>query len=142
MSEVRQEGDMKFLYKLKVNDAALLRRNINARPTAYIKKLMEDEKKAEANNFQSQLAETNKTEGNKKVALFQTEFAEEAKDSIKPIDDAAIAATRVDYLKNSKQFDYKLKFGSDYVVSGFNNSVLVNRFQPYAGGAGPIYLSN
>ncbi len=142
VSEVRQEGDMKFLYKLRVNDAALLRRNINARPTAYIKKLMEDEKKAEANHFQSQLTDLNKTEGNKKVALFQTEFAEEAKDSIKPIDDAAIAATRVDYLKNSKQFDYKLKFGSDYVVSGFNNSVLVNRFQPYAGGAGPIYLSN
>lgn len=71
------------------------------------------------------------SDDNKKVSLFQTEFAEEAaNNTIKAIDDEAIASSRVDYLKNAKQYDYKLKFGSDYVVSGFNNSVLVNRFQP------------
>ena len=45
VTEVRQEGDLKFLYKLKINDAVLVKRNVNARPTDYIKKLMEDERK-------------------------------------------------------------------------------------------------
>jgi hypothetical protein len=45
-------------------------------------------------------------------------------------------------LDNAKIYDYRKKYSSDYVVAGFNNQVLVNRFQPYAGGAGPIYLSN
>ncbi|MEY3433377.1 MAG: hypothetical protein RL131_1313, partial [Bacteroidota bacterium] len=45
-------------------------------------------------------------------------------------------------LKKAKMFDYRLKFSSDYLVSGFNNSVLVNRYQPYGGGTGPIYLAN
>ena len=142
VSEVRQEGDMKFLYKLKVNDVALMRRNVNARPTSYIKKLMEDEKKQQQQAFQYQQIQKQKQEAPKKVSLFQTEFADELKDSTKPILDEISNPTRIDYLKNAKQFDYKLKFGSDYVVSGFNNSVLVNRFQPFGGGAGPIYLSN
>lgn len=34
------------------------------------------------------------------------------------------------------------KFFNDYLVSGFNNNVLVTRFQPYQGGNGPIQLSN
>ena len=42
----------------------------------------------------------------------------------------------------AKIYDYRYRFSSEYMVSGFNNSVLVNRYQPYAGGAGPIYLSN
>jgi hypothetical protein len=142
VSEVRQEGDMKFLYKLKVNDVALMRRNVNARPTAYIKKLMEDERKLQNQAIQIQQTLNQPSVEKKKISLFQTEFAEESKDSLKPLLDEAATPSRIDYLKNAKQFDYKLKFGSDYVVSGFNNSVLVNRFQPFGGGSGPIYLSN
>ena len=37
VSEVRQEGDLKFLYKLKVDESALKKRNINPRPTEYRK---------------------------------------------------------------------------------------------------------
>ena len=37
VSEVRQEGDLKFLYKLKVDDAALKKRNINPKLTEYRK---------------------------------------------------------------------------------------------------------
>ncbi|MEY3433620.1 MAG: hypothetical protein RL131_1556, partial [Bacteroidota bacterium] len=33
VSEVRQEGELKFLYKLRINDAVLTKRNVNARPT-------------------------------------------------------------------------------------------------------------
>ena len=46
-------------------------------------------------------------------------------------------------LKNAKVYEYRPpKFFNDYLVSGFNNNVLVSRFQPYQGGNGPINLSN
>ena len=38
VSEVRQEGDLKFLYKLKVDESALNKRNINPRLTDFRKK--------------------------------------------------------------------------------------------------------
>ena len=39
---MRQEGDLKFLYKLKVDDAALQKRNINARMTDFRKKTVQE----------------------------------------------------------------------------------------------------
>jgi hypothetical protein len=47
-------------------------------------------------------------------------------------------------LKKAKLYEYRPpKYFTDYVVAGFNNTVFtVNKFQPYGGGAGPIYLSN
>ncbi|MFX5587198.1 hypothetical protein ABTE16_20875, partial [Acinetobacter baumannii] len=47
VSETRREGDYKYLYKLKVNEEALTKRNVNARPTEYMKKLISDNKIAE-----------------------------------------------------------------------------------------------
>jgi hypothetical protein len=38
VSEVRREGDFKFVYKLKVDEVALAKRNVSARPTEYIRK--------------------------------------------------------------------------------------------------------
>jgi hypothetical protein len=40
LSEVTQQGDQKNLYKLKIDEFALNKRNITAQPTAYGKKLM------------------------------------------------------------------------------------------------------
>jgi len=75
---------------------------------------------------------------------FQSEFDTEAKDSTgRAISEVQpTIPTKESALKNAKIFDYRRRFASEYIVSGFNNSVLVNRFQPYAGGSGPIYLSN
>ena len=142
VSEVRQEGDLKFLYKLKINEAVLLKRNINVKPTAYIKELMEEErkKKTKATVYQQELLPT--TQGEKKSVLFQTEFDHENKESTPVLKTEELISEKEDVIKKAKLYDYKLKFGSDYIVSGFNNSVLVNRYQPYGGGAGPIYLSN
>jgi hypothetical protein len=47
VSEVRREGDFKFLYKLKVDEQALAKRNVNARPTEYIRKLTAEKKALE-----------------------------------------------------------------------------------------------
>jgi hypothetical protein len=35
-----------------------------------------------------------------------------------------------------------MKFSSDYILAGFSNNILINRYQPYAGGSGPIQLNN
>jgi hypothetical protein len=142
VTEVRQEGDLKFLYKLKINDAVLLKRNVNARPTDYIKKLMEDERKRKTGLMMYQKEEKEEAKTEKKNKLFQTEFDQDLKDTAALVAEEIMVPQKEDVLKKAKMFDYKLKFASDYLVSGFNNSVMVNRFQPYGGGTGPIYLSN
>ncbi len=142
VSEVRQEGDMKFLYKLKINESALMRRNITARPTEYIKKLTEEQRRLNTQAIQLAQKKPEKPKEEKKNILFQTEFEADTKDTAAKLEEQETVIKRMDALKNAKQFDYTLKFASDYVVSGFNNSVLVNRYQPYGGGYGPIFLSN
>ena len=42
-SEIRQEGNLKFLYKLKVDESALRKRNVNPKPTEYRKRTMAEE---------------------------------------------------------------------------------------------------
>jgi hypothetical protein len=146
VSEVRREGELKFLYKLRIDENALKRRNVSAKPTQYIKKLQEQERAAKG-----QATFYDKEKGKQQIAaagdttqkskdIFQTEFEH---------DSTAVVTLQElqEYkkpspLENAKIYDYRRKFSSEYVVTGFNNQVLVNRFQPYAHGAGPIYLSN
>lgn len=144
VSEVRQEGNLKFLYKLRINEAVLTKRNVNARPTVYIKQLMDEERRKNTQIIRFLPEETTPAEGEKKTQLFQTEFDNEIKaDSARATTaDEQEISQDVSVLKKAKLFDYRLKFSSDYILSGFNNSVLVNRFQPYGGGTGPIFLSN
>jgi len=146
VSEVRREGDLKFLYKLRIDETALKRRNVNARPTEYIKKLQEQERREKG---QAMIYDAGKPNAKLPAAIdtsardiFQTEFGDETRDN-----SAAALMPSQEYrretpLDNARIYDYRKKFSSDYVVTGFNNQVLVNRYQPYAGGAGPIYLSN
>jgi len=144
VSEVRREGDLKFLYKLKINDDVLKRRNINARPTQYVKKLMEEDRKKHSGLTLFQKTE-NKDSASKSNDLFQTEFDNQSKDSasaINAVPEALFQQKEESVLQTAHLYDYKLKFSSDYIVAGFDNSVLVNRYQPYAYGSGPIYLSN
>ncbi len=143
VSEVRQEGDLKFLYKLRINEDALKRRNVNARPTDYVKELMAEERRAKADPIFYEKDGKEKTDTSAGKDLFQTEFDTDPSKVIgEIIADAKENEAKEPMLKSAKLFDYRLRFSSDYVVSGFNNSVLATRFQPYAGGAGPIYLSN
>ncbi|MFM8711064.1 MAG: hypothetical protein ACKOC7_07280, partial [Sphingomonadales bacterium] len=45
VSEVVRLGDAKLLYRLKVDENTLRRRNVTARPSEYVRKLIEEEKK-------------------------------------------------------------------------------------------------
>lgn len=144
VSEVRQEGDYKFLYKLKVDSIALRKRNVNARPTDYVRRMITDEKLATGNEV-----EVDEEEQPEDKNLFQNEFDESndssAVDSITAMfTQEPEIPTRTDYLGRSKLYDYKLKFEADYVLAGFSNNILVNRYQPFGGYAqqGPIYLNN
>lgn len=143
VSEVRREGDFKFVYKLKVDEQALARRNVNARNTEYVKKVLDDKKIAEGKAIQYN---NNKpaNDTSKKAVLFQNEFADELPDTSASSTVKKTTATqqRLSSLSKSKLYDYRLKFSSDYILGGFTNNVLINRYQPYAGGSGPIQLNN
>jgi hypothetical protein len=142
VTEVRREGDYKFLYKLKVDEVALKKRNVSARPTEFMKKQMADKKASEGKAIVY-----NKKAGvdtvKKAKDFFQNEFADEKPDTtaISPKMPTGLPA-KTSVLAQSKLFDYRLKFSSDYVLTGITNSILVNRYQPYAGGQGPIQLNN
>jgi hypothetical protein len=143
VSEVTRQSDEKILYKLKIDENTLRRRNVSAPPTSYMKRLIEADRIARgAATIYQQVDSTNKQED-----IFQNEFSNEKKDST--ITDSTQKFSDVfenaepSILSTAKLFEYKPpKFATDYLVSGFNNSVLVNRFQQYQGGAGPITLSS
>ncbi|MES1215014.1 MAG: hypothetical protein ABUT20_05825 [Bacteroidota bacterium] len=145
VSEVVKQGDYKFLYRLRVDENTLKRRNISAAPTEYVKKLLEEDRKAlgKATQFQQAKKDSN---AKKQEDFFQNEFQNEKADSgsqVGKVFSAEEIPKEETILKKAKLYEYRpIKFSSDYAVTGFNNNVLVSRFQPYQGGNGPVNLSN
>ncbi len=140
VSEVRREGDLKMLYKLRVNDDALKRRNVNIRPTEYMKKVIDQERisKGAATIYQPIPQDTAKTDAD----IFQSEFEDEQPASGRVVQEAQVTREQPTILSQAKLYDYRLMFSTQYSVTGFNNSVLMTRWQPYAGGSGPVYMTN
>ncbi len=138
VSEVRQEGDLKFLYKLKVDDAALKKRNINPKQTEYRKQTAISGALAagQATKYAAPAADTAKAKND----FFESEFGNEKKDSITVRSDRIVQPKEEPVLKNAKLFDYKLKFQAQSFTAGFNNDVLINRYQPFTGSL-PIQLN-
>ena len=144
VSEVTRQSDQKTLYKLKIDENTLRRRNITVPPTSYMKAIVMADKieMKSADKLDSPLPtqDTVVIEAN----AFQTEFETEKKavgKSAKTSDTEGGEYNAV--LKKAKLFVYKpMKFGADYGGLSFNNSVLYNRYQPYTGGQGPINLSS
>jgi hypothetical protein len=142
VSEVVKLGDVKLLYRLRVDENALRRRNVTARPTEYVKQLIDEERRTRNRQAAQDAADPNAP---KQDDFFQTEFAKEEKDSTQAgiVVDAATEPAEPTILGKAKLYEYRPpKYFTDYVVTGFNNSVFsVNKFQTFTGG-GPIYLSN
>ena len=139
VSETRRDGDYKMLYKIKVNEDALNKRNVNLKPTEYMKRVLDEEKIAAgtATNYKKKGKDT---AANKTIMIFQSDFADEAKtEAPKEVVKQTSAQTLLD---KTKLFNYKRKFSVDNVMSGFSNSVLVSRFQPYTGAYAPIVPDN
>ncbi len=142
VSEVARQGDLKFLYRLRVDENVLRRRNVTAKPTEYRKKIAEQEK-IKANELGLD-REPVKDTAQKPADFFQSEFSNERRDSAAAgrIYNAESAAESP--LKKTKLYEYRPpKFFNDYVVAGLNNTVFgIAKYQPYAGGAGPVRPSN
>jgi hypothetical protein len=130
VSEVRREGDLKFLYKLQVDSIALRKRNVNARPTDYIKSLLRKERidAGKAVEVPKDTSAENLPEN-----IFQNEFEDERKKDSLSANNTRIDLTpaKESILSKSSLHNYRLKFNADYILAGVTNSVLVNRYQPY-----------
>jgi hypothetical protein len=137
VSEVTRQSDDKIVYKLKIDENTLRRRNVSATPTAYMKHLMELDKISKGQEIIYEPADTTG-----KQDLFQNEFKDEKRDSSNRNYNGEIQAES-GVLSTAKLYPYKpLKFATEYIVAGFNNNVLGTRFQAYQGGAGPITLTS
>ncbi len=144
VSEVVRLGDIKLLYRLRVDENTLRRRNVTARPTEYMKQQIDEERRNLARQLEAQQEEED--DSTKQQDFFLNEFQDEEPEQESRVGEVVqgeeIVMTSV--IKKAKLYEYRPpKFFVDYLVTGFNNSVLpVNKFQPYAGGTGPISLSN
>ncbi|HYE54592.1 MAG TPA: hypothetical protein VD996_07100 [Chitinophagaceae bacterium] len=140
VSEVRQEGDLKFLYKLRVDENALRRRNVNARPTDYRKKTMIQSQLASGEAIR--LAPQPGTDTTGRNDFFESEFDRERRDSART---GRVMQTQdveqETVLQKAKLFDYRLKFSVDNFSGTFNNDVLINRYEPFTGSL-PISLTS
>ncbi|MEO8111055.1 MAG: hypothetical protein ABI594_13515 [Ginsengibacter sp.] len=138
VSEVTRQSDDKILYKLKIDENTLRRRNVSVPPTAYMKRLIELDRISQGQET-STAAPIEKA--GKQEDIFQNEFKNEKPDSVKNY--PGISQDETGVLANAKLFPYKPpKFSTDYIVAGFNNTVLGTRYQAYAGGSGPISLTS
>lgn len=140
VSEVTRQSDEKVLYKLKIDENTLRRRNITAQPTEYMKKIMGEYQDTTSIKKVLLVAEPVKKEDD----FFQTEFTNEKKDSV-DINNISVTAYKYEVLKTIKKYRYRpAKFSVDYGSLGVNSggSVLVNRYQAYGGGSGPIMLNS
>ncbi|HXO77246.1 MAG TPA: hypothetical protein VN824_18460 [Puia sp.] len=150
VSEVRQEGNLKFLYKLKVDDAALAKRNINARMTDFRKKTVQENQIVAAQVLRPAPVRQSDSSRRQPGDFFDSEFGKDTSRAANRRPSANISnplaprtaqeAREEPILKKAKLFDYKLKFSVDNFTAGFNNDVLITRLQPYTGSL-PINMS-
>ncbi|WP_231401984.1 hypothetical protein [Panacibacter microcysteis] len=146
VSEVRREGDLKFLYKLQVDSVALRKRNVNARPTDYVKSLLRKER-VEAGATQVQKEETPENRQNNNNG-FQNEFEDDRRDSSGNIvrRQPSLQPASDNVLSKTSLHNYRLKFNADYILAGITNNILVNRYQPYQqrdpSDQSPVQLNN
>jgi len=143
ISEVKLDGDYKNLYKLKLNADVLRSRNVQAWPTQYMKTIIQAKKDQEG---KATIYNANQidADANKKGNFFQNEFADDKPDSsvISLIKRSKELDGKEVKLSSSRLFNYRYHFNADYLLSGLTNNILVNRYQPYNYGSGPIILNN
>ena len=139
LSEVTRQGDQKNLYKLKIDAAALSRRNITAQPTRYAKQWMRESNR-------TLVSEKPKVDARKAAIDFQNEFENERINNQPPKDTDLIAMQpniEGRYQGLVKLFRYKpARYSADFGSASLSTTVLYNKFQPYGGGAGPIMLNS
>lgn len=144
VSEVVQYADIKRLMKLKVDTVVLKKRNITAKNTNFRRAQMHAD--SLRLGLPTYLAPTKDTSTHPN--FFQNEFGNEPADTSTAItaNEPALFEKRKEdesILKKSKLFPYKFKFASDYLILQLDNSILINKYQPFTGPpSGPIRLTD
>lgn len=139
VSEVVQIGDYKRLYKLKTDTNTLKKRNVTARPTRFrLQQMKEDSLKLGLPSYYQ------KDTAARQKNFFQSEFSNDPLDTTSQATvEARNTREEPPILKLARLSNYKLKFSSDYLVAQVDNSVLINKYQPYSGPpGGPIQLND
>lgn len=145
VTEVNKQGEFKFLYKLKPDEQTLRKRNVNARPTEYIKRSTRlDKIKNEDTQQRTDLVDST-TQAPPVVTndFFESEFKEDSsKTGVKLM--GANSPGREEVLNKMRIYKYNKKYFVDNLTTNFlsNNTLVMNRFQPYSGALGPVNLGN
>ena len=137
VSEVTRQSDEKVLYKLKIDEQTLNKRNVTARPTVYMEKLMLESKRTTISPSAPPTEIKKPVDNN----VFQSEFEPDTLTT----SEIVRGSEKSDkfQLSDAKLFKYNpVKFSADFGSVAFNSSVLINRYQPYAGGSGPVRLTS
>ena len=138
VSEVTRQDDDKILYKLKIDQIALKRRNVNARPSTYREEQMKSSRIAGGEEIASPPSVAPEND------IFQHEFKpvkRDSTDSVRQLISTVKNESAV--LSTARLYPYKPpKFAADYIIAGFNDNVLGTRYQPYEGGSGPVTLAS
>jgi hypothetical protein len=145
ISEVSRQGAFKFVYKLKVDENILKKRNVQVPPTEYIKRLSRLKKVADVNLRETTESTDSILPAPSSENIFESEFETESKDenvSTQPI--FSSSPEKANMLSRMRVFPYEKKYFIDNVTTSFlsNNAILINRFQPYTGASGPVQLGN
>ena len=146
LSEVTRQSDEKVLYKMKIDDITLRKRNVSATPTEYAKKLMRESRltKVNAANGKTNITAPTVEPAKKQNDFFQNEFTNDSlRKTAVAVTDKTELKDNENVLARAKLFPYKpKKFSADYGAAALTNSVLINRYQPYNGGSGPVMLNS
>ncbi|MDI9358966.1 MAG: hypothetical protein QM528_08460 [Phycisphaerales bacterium] len=149
VSEVRREGNDLYLYKLTIDEKTIRSKSIELKPTIYMQELIEEQNKKQA--IITKVGVNNPLHSDKtQKSVFQTEFQNEILDSL-------FARTpNFNILKNPKSpqtnpktsslfksrfYNYKWIFNIDYLQAGVTTNIIINKYQPYQNGSGPILLN-
>jgi hypothetical protein len=154
VSQVIQQYGLKMLQKLKVDTVALKKRNVSDRPTHYMAYVMhQDSIRLGIPTYQA----APKKDTVKHNDFFQSEFGNEPVDTTQnnnpgnfnnagtdgPGSGNALKIPVEPLLRRAKLLPYKWKFASDYLILQLDNSVLINRYQPFTGQpSSPIQLAD
>lgn len=144
VSEVTQQSGLKMLYRLRVDSLSLRRRNVGAKPTEFIKEQMVEARRntGQATTYKPGAADT--TDNN---MSFLGEFVRNPNQPrirtsyMRPRQEI-LAEQRGQTLRNARLYKYRLRFSNDQVLAGVSNNMLLTRYQPFAGGNGPIFMNN
>ncbi|MGN7819748.1 hypothetical protein ACTJJB_06430 [Chitinophaga sp. 22536] len=156
VSEVVGYAGIKRLMKLKVDTNVLKKRNVNARPTNFRRAEMHaDSLRLGLPTYSEQAAPKDTTPH---TNFFQNEFGNDPADTTSHANNNNnVSGTTPSssipglfekkkeepVLKKAKLFPYKFKFASDYLVLQLDNSILINKYQPFTGPpSGPIRLTD